>query len=135
MAAEDAAGNLSAASNEASASVSQAAATGLVAAYSFDEGSGTTVTDRSGNNNTGTLSNTSWSTSGKYGKALSFNGTNAWVTVPSSNSLSLTSGMTLEGWVRPDVENGFQALVLKERPGDLVYGLYSSPTRASRSRR
>ena len=40
----DGAGNLSAASNEASATT-LAASTGLVAAYSFDEGAGTTVAD------------------------------------------------------------------------------------------
>ena len=53
------------------------AATGLVAAYGFDEGTGTTVTDASGNGNTGTTSNTTWAATGKYGKALQFNGTNA----------------------------------------------------------
>ena len=51
------------------------APTGLVAAYGFDEGSGTTVTDASGNGNTGTITNATWATTGKYGKALQFNGT------------------------------------------------------------
>ena len=50
---------------------------GLVAAYGFDEGSGTTVTDASGNGNTGTITNATWAATGKYGKALQFNGTNA----------------------------------------------------------
>ncbi|MCS6927827.1 MAG: fibronectin type III domain-containing protein, partial [Candidatus Binatia bacterium] len=39
----------------------------LVAAYSFDEGSGTTVTDASGNNNTGTIADATWTTQGKFG--------------------------------------------------------------------
>ena len=45
--------------------VSQAAAanpSGLVAAYGFDEGSGSTVTDASGNGNNGTITNATWST-------------------------------------------------------------------------
>src|SRR5207247_5721981 len=46
----------------------------LVVAYSFDEGAGTTATDYSGNSNTGTLFNASWTT-GRYGNALSLNGT------------------------------------------------------------
>ena len=46
----------------------------LVAAYSFDEGTGTTVADASGHGNTGTISNATWTTAGKYGKALVFNG-------------------------------------------------------------
>src|SRR5579871_6361430 len=69
---------------------------GLVAAYNFDEGTGTTVHDASGNGNNGTLVNATWSTSGKYGDALSFNGSNAMVNIPDAASLHLTSGMTLE---------------------------------------
>ena len=35
--------------------------------------------------------------------------------------------MTVEGWVNPTtVGSGFQTLLVKERPGDLVYGLYSN---------
>ena len=78
-----------------------AAPSGLVAAYGFDEGSGTTVTDASGNGNNGTITNATWSTSGKYGKALQFNGTSALVTIPDAASLHLTTGMTLEAWVNP----------------------------------
>ena len=39
--------------------------TGLVAAYAMDEGTGTTLTDHSGNNNTGTLTNGPTWTTGK----------------------------------------------------------------------
>ena len=59
---------------------------GLVAAYSFSEGTGTTVADASGNGNTGTIVNATWTTSGKYGDALVFNGTNARVTITDSAS-------------------------------------------------
>ena len=88
--AEDAAGNIGPASNEASATVVVAPPTGLVAAYGFDAGAGTTAVDQSGNGNLGTLSNATWSTTGKFGNALSFNGTNASVSIPDSNSLDLT---------------------------------------------
>jgi fibronectin type 3 domain-containing protein len=94
----DAEGNQGPVSNPATATTG---ALGLVAAYSFDEGTGTTVGDSSGNGNTGTISNATWTTAGKYGAALSFNGTNARVNVPNSTSLQLTSGMTLEAWVNP----------------------------------
>src|SRR5262249_23633961 len=90
----DAAGNIGPVSNTATAVT--AVGGGLVAAYSFDEGAGTTASDRSGNGNTGTLANATWSTAGEHGGALSFNGTNADLTVPSSSSLQLTTGMTLE---------------------------------------
>ena len=77
----------------------------LVAAYAFDEGSGTTVADRSGNGNTGQIGTATWLVTGKYGKALSFNGTSARVTVPSAAALQLTTGMTLEAWVYPTTVN------------------------------
>ena len=41
--------------------------------FSFGEGSGATVSDLSGHGNTGTIVNATWTTSGKYGKALLFN--------------------------------------------------------------
>ena len=47
---------------------------GLVAAYGFEETSGTTVTDSSGKANTGTLSNATRTTSGRFGRALTFDG-------------------------------------------------------------
>ncbi|MGA9363632.1 MAG: invasin domain 3-containing protein, partial [Bacteroidota bacterium] len=60
---------------------------GLVAAYAFDEGTGTTVADASGHGFTGTISGATWTTSGKFGSALVFNGTNAVVTIPNATLL------------------------------------------------
>jgi hypothetical protein len=68
----------------------------LVAAYSFNEGSGTNVTDASGNGNNGTIANAAWTTSGKYGNALVFNGSNALVTIADAASLHFTTAMPLE---------------------------------------
>ena len=34
--------------------------------------------------------------------------------------------MTLEAWVRPNSVVNYRTLILKERPGELVYGIYSS---------
>ena len=83
------------------ASKAQTPIPGLVAAYSFDEGNGLNANDGSGNNFTGIISGATWTSTGKYGNALSFNGTSNWVTVADSNALDLTAGMTLEAWVFP----------------------------------
>ena len=98
--------------------------TELVAAYSFGAGSGTTVKDSSGRNNTGAISNATWTTSGKFGNALSFNGTNAWVTIPDAASLDLTTGMTLEAWIFPTTTTGTRDIVIKEGNNVDIYNLY-----------
>jgi hypothetical protein len=76
----------------------------LVAHYNLDEGVGAAVYDSSGNGNNGAITGTPvWSNSGKTGGALAFDGATNLVTVPSSSSLSPTTGMTLEAWVNPAV--------------------------------
>ena len=74
-------------SNEASATVAPPAPTGLVAAYGFEETSGGTVADGSGNGRTGTISGATRSAAGKFGRALSFDGVNDLVTVPDGDAL------------------------------------------------
>src|SRR6266446_866464 len=111
--ATDAAGNLSPYSNVASATTT-ATVPGLVAAYSFDAGTGSTLADASGNGNTGTIVNATWATAGKYGHALSFNGTNARVDINDAAALHLTTAMTLEAWVNPSaVSSAWRDLVYK----------------------
>ncbi len=77
--ATDAAGLFSPYSTVASATTGSTPppSTGLVAAYAFNESSGSTVTDASGNANTGTIAGATRTLAGKYGGALSFNGTTA----------------------------------------------------------
>ena len=77
--AEDAAGNVSGASAQLTAVV-PAPTAGLVAAYGFNAGSGSTVADSSAAGNTGSLSGATWNAAGRYGSALSFDGVNDWVT-------------------------------------------------------
>ncbi|HEY2461274.1 MAG TPA: LamG-like jellyroll fold domain-containing protein [Candidatus Acidoferrum sp.] len=93
-----------------------AATTGLVAAYSFNEGSGTSVADASGNSNTGTIVGATWTTQGKFGNALVFNGTSSRVVINDAASLHLSKGMTLEAWVNPTVApNYWQDIIYKEQ--------------------
>jgi len=62
---------------------------------------------------------------------LSFDGVNDWVTVNDSAALDLTTGMTLEAWIRPSSLTTPRAIVLKERTGGLAYALASSDTSAA----
>ena len=113
---------ISAYSNELCGTTPGGTTTGLVAAYSFEEGSGATVADVSGNINTGAISGATWTTQGKFGRALSFNGSSSWIRVNDSNSLDLTTGMTLEAWVYPTTTpSGWRTLIVK----DYVYTLYA----------
>ncbi len=124
--ATDAAGNLSPYSNTATTST-QAGTAGLVAAYGFSEGSGTTVADSSGNNNAGTISGATWTGSGKYGSGLLFSGSNAKVTVPDSASLHLTAGMTLEAWVNPSTtSSAWRDVIYKGNDNYYLEGTSSS---------
>jgi hypothetical protein len=87
---------------------------GLMAAYSLDEGSGTLAHDASGNNNTGTLTNGPLWTTGKYGKALSFDGVNDYVAVPNSSSLDISGkNLTLSLWVNLTDTGNDQVLLAK----------------------
>jgi len=95
------------------ATITAAPITGLVAAYAFGEGTGATVGDASGSGNTGTLTAATWTAAGKYGGALSFNGS-ARVTIPDAASLRLTTAMTLEAWVNPSaVSSGWRDVIYK----------------------
>ena len=98
---------------------------GVIAAYGFEEGTGTVTADSTGNGNTGTLASATWTTSGRFGKALTFNGTSSRVNIPDAGTLDFTIGMTLEAWVRPTALTGWHAVLMKETASGLAYALYA----------
>jgi hypothetical protein len=101
---------------------------GLVAAYSFNEGAGTSLIDRTGTGHTGSVTGATWTTLGRFGGGLTFDGLNDWVTVNDANDLDFTTGMTLEAWVYPTASGGgsWRNVIIKERPGGEVYNLYAN---------
>ena len=112
--AADASGNLSLYSSSTTATT-QPPSSGPVAAYSFNEGAGTAVGDNTGNGNTGTVVGPTWTPTGKYGAALTFDGTNDLVVINHSSSLNLTTAMTLEAWVFPTAsQSGWRVIMQKE---------------------
>ena len=94
----DAAGNLAISNDFTFTTV--APGSGLVAAYGFNESSGTTASDASGNSNTGTTSGPTWNSQGKFGNALSFDGVNDYVTIANSSSVDIAgTNLTVSFWV------------------------------------
>jgi uncharacterized protein (DUF362 family) len=87
--------------------------------WPFDENSGTTVADAGSNGNTGTLvGGPAWTSSGRFGYALDFNGSSAYVTVPDQPSLDIDAGtgaVTLEAWIYPHSRGGgiYRSIIAK----------------------
>lgn len=74
--------------------------TGLSAGYPFQEGTGSTVADVTGTHNAGTISSASWISSGKYGNALSFNGSTSYVNL---GTFDITGqALTISAWIKAD---------------------------------
>ena len=73
----------------------------MIAAYGFDEAAGAAATDFMRRHDGDDHAAPPASADGRCGGALSFDGTDDWVTVAASSELDLTSGMTLEAWVKP----------------------------------
>ena len=72
--------------------------------YRFDDGSGTTAADSSGNGRAGTLVNGPTWTTGEFNGGLALNGTSQYVTLPALNLNS--NAVTMTGWVK---RNGTQS--------------------------
>jgi len=70
---------------------------GLVAYYPFNGD----AKDKSGNGNDGTIYGATWVDNGGCGKALSFDGTDDYVKVPSSASFDIIDEITIAAWVYP----------------------------------
>jgi hypothetical protein len=71
---------------------------GLVAHWTFEEGTGTATADKTGNGNTGTLGAVTF-VNGKYGKAINSTGVNNAVVITSSTSIS-PSTFTYSWWFK-----------------------------------
>jgi Ca2+-binding RTX toxin-like protein len=107
---------------------------GLVAAFGFEETTGTVLVDSAPVPINGVLAaNGARPTrvaTGKFGRALSFDGGDS-ASVPDGGAtkLDLTNGMTLEAWVNPSAMNGWESVMYKERgaagTGLLSYALYA----------
>jgi len=93
----------------------------LVAWWRFDDGSGTTAVDSTGNGNDGTLSGNPQWVAGQLGGALDFSGTNSRVTAP---HIPLDNrSFTIAMWVNLG-QNTSQHIALSQGPGSTNNGLH-----------
>lgn len=96
-------------SSTTSSAISQTTGSGIVAQYSFDSADGTKIVDTSGNGNDATLMGGATLADGKEGKAISLNGTDAYVKLPEGILRNLTD-VTITAWVKVDKEQDYQRI-------------------------
>lgn len=92
--------------------------------WKFDEGYGTTANNSGsdGANSPATLNNMStgpttsgWTTAGKFGKAIAFDGTNDYVSVNSNpTALKITGDLTLSAWVNLRTNTATHDIIAKK---------------------
>ena len=99
--------------------------TGLVAAYGFEETSGTAAIDSSNGFN-GTISGAGRVADGRFGRGLSFDGADDLVTIADRNELDLLNTGTLEAWVRPSALASWRSVIMKEMAGGWPWALHAS---------
>jgi len=83
----------------------------LVGYWSFDEGSGTTAYDYSGNNNHGTLYNGPQWVDGKVGKALRFDGVDDYVKANANGVSSGSNPRSILIWINPATNTNLWGIV------------------------
>lgn len=105
----------------------------MTAYLNFNEGAGTAAADSSGFGNVGALygmnpginnGSSGWTSSGRLGNALQFDGANDYVSVGDAPSLR-PRNFTIEGWFYKKSDYGAQVLVSKQYTGAQSYWMDS----------
>ena len=96
----------------------------LIAHWSFDEGSGDILHDRSGNKHDGTIHGATWVPSPR-GQALRFDGSKDYVDIGKAESLRVGGDFTLTAWVNAADVTGRNRLILGDTAGLSVNRNYS----------
>ena len=106
----------------------------VVVYYPFEEGSGSTASDRTSNENEGTLINSPDWIEGTLGNALKFDGSTNYVSAPHESELSLTNtnqSLSISAILRFDALNNEWYMVSKYNFNSSIrsgWGLYFSPS-------
>ncbi|MHC4537160.1 MAG: LamG domain-containing protein, partial [Planctomycetota bacterium] len=92
----------------------------LVGWWRFDEGTGTTAVDSSGNGNDGTFNGDPQWVVGYFGGALEFDGTDDWLDCGSDPSLDLTT-WTITFWLKVNENKNYNGFIIKGNDADENY--------------
>ncbi|MDT8301292.1 MAG: hypothetical protein RQ760_07385, partial [Sedimentisphaerales bacterium] len=84
----------------------------LVGWWRFDEGSGTTAVDSSGNGNDGIFNGDPQWVMGYFGGALEFDGVDDWLDCGSDPSLDLTT-WTITFWLKVNENKNYNGFIIK----------------------
>lgn len=98
----------------------------LLVHWAFEEGSGQTVEDLSGNGHAGTMAGKAARVAGKSGGGLDFQGGDGAVTTPDKPALRLTGDLTIAFWVKKSAAAGdWQRMVGKGDERIRNYGVWT----------
>jgi hypothetical protein len=83
--------------------------------YKFNEGSGTMVYNSITNSLNGTIANATWTNSGKFDKALQFNGTTSYVNLGNVPALDFeyNQPFSFDFWIKPDNFSNYRSFISK----------------------
>ena len=111
-----------------------ATSAGLVAAYAFNETSGTATVDGSGHGLTGTLTNGATFGPGKNGNAVALDGVNDFVTLGNPAALQLTGSLSISAWINASAfPSDDAAIVSKRSSGESGFQLDTTVDRGPRA--
>lgn len=96
---------------------------GPIGYWKFDENTGTTASDSSGNANNGIITSADWA-AGVEGSALNFSGQSSYIRVANAQDLNPTNALTVEAWIKPAATSGSYGIVAKVGDGSALTGYY-----------
>ncbi|WP_375118103.1 LamG-like jellyroll fold domain-containing protein [Nonomuraea sp. MTCD27] len=98
----------------------------LKARWAFDEGTGSTAADSSGNNRPVTLTGATWAT-GKSQSGLQLSGTSASYGVTSEPAINTDAGYTVSAWAKIDNTTADHAIISQDGAVNSAFKLAYSP--------
>jgi hypothetical protein len=93
---------------------------GLFASYSFNSNEGGRVSDLGDSRRDATAENVEWTSHGKSGGALDFNGRDSCITLPDPEAINRLRAMTVSAWVNlRTMPSDFAGIASRRMPGEL----------------